>query len=1247
MVLSPWAGVPGAEGAEVAFGGGDGSAGDPFIIEDVWDLQDMNDNLTANYTLGADIDASNTITWNSGAGFVPIGTNITPFVGSLDGRNHTISGLYIHRPDTKYVGLIGYLGRGHSVKDVGLDDVEIIGGSCTGALIGYSGRFTKVSGSHSSGNVTGTGYCVGGLLGYIDDGTVDLCHSTATVVGTNTSRWYGLIGGLIGSAGETILSMSYTTGDVTGASDYVGGLIGSANGADLDRCYSTGDVVGATNWTGGLIGREEHTDIVYSYATGNVTGDRWVGGFLGGTWAGRISRCYATGNVSGGTAVGGFMGWEASSGIADCYFAGNVTGNSSVGGFTGDLDPRGELENCHYNVDAVLINGGHHLTIGGLYDAQYRDWLSNNLSLDISDYNTTLVPFFDKYDVFNIQGLRDLLGFAYVENLRFRLANDIDLTTAPGLYIPYINAEFNGEGKVISNLRLDMPFASCLGMFGANLRSSIENVGVVDCHIVGADHVGGVVGMIYRGMITRCYATGNVSGGLEVGGVVGIGSADNCFASANVTGDSFVGGYAGYLTGGHPSSGYSTGSVTGNETVGGFAGRNGWLFSNCYSSAKVSGKKYVGGLVGGWGASTPDSFWDIETSGQNESNGGTGKTTVQMQTQSTYTDAGWDFNSTWCMIDHESYPLFRWQEKEAPVADAGPDQTVDEGSLVTFDGSGSHDDNVISLRWRFEDEYHVALRGTRPNHTFENPGKYEVTLTVIDAVGTIDTDTMTVTVNDTTPPVASAGFDQTVRVGALVTFDGRDSWDNGGDINLTWTFDDDGAVTLYDLRPTYRFFRPGTFQVTLTVTDGAGILATDVVNITVVDLEAPQIVTKSDIHTNLGETATLDARLSFDNVGVTGYNWTWEYDGTWYSSEEAMTSFTYHMPGTFDVVLTITDAAGNLNTTTVQVHVIDLEHPMMDPDWDLSQVTIETLDIFVELDSSVWSDNDASFPEGANFSYTITQGERDLVAYGEHVRFDLPSEGLWYVTMTATDASGNEAMHTFDLQVDWLPTGVTPPMVDAGEDLVVTLGEQFQLTGLYVPGELTVEEVMWTLLGGTEPPWPGAELALTANKIGQFEYAFTVRDWMGNEATDTVVVSMVPRAPAVEIVTDLNVTVKKNMAVEGMAYGDTDIKLVEYRIDGGQWVPTYGAHTWSFNISINDLADGEHILEVRVDDGYSTVTTEPVTFVVDKPPEPVDSPPGPGPFGWDTWLTVGVVMVACIVFLAILFVVFHYRRTKE
>ena len=92
---------------------------------------------------------------------------------------------------------------------------------------------------------------------------------------------------------------------------------------------------------------------------------------------------------------------------------------------------------------------------------------------------------------------------------------------------------------------------------------------------------------------------------------------------------------------------------------------------NCYSAGTVTGNAKIGGLVGfqWWGTKTSDSFWDIQTSTQLTSDGGTGKTTAEMQKASTFLEAGWDFvgetaNDTediWWIDEGYDYPRLWWE----------------------------------------------------------------------------------------------------------------------------------------------------------------------------------------------------------------------------------------------------------------------------------------------------------------------------------------------------------------------------------------------------------------------------------------------------------------------------------------------------------------------------------------------------------------------------------------------------------
>ncbi len=173
-----------------------------------------------------------------------------------------------------------------------------------------------------------------------------------------------------------------------------------------------------------------------------------------------------------------------------------------------------------------------------------------------------------------------------------------------------------------------------------------------------------------------------------------------------------------------------------------------------------------------------------------------------------------------------------------PVANAGQNQTAVVGTAVTLNGSASTDNvGIVNYTWAVQGAA-VALYGETQSYTFTAVGKYNVTLTVRDAAGNIGTDTIVVTVNapaDTIPPIANAGANQSVKVGAIVIFDGSSSYDNSGHIaNYTWSFMYNGTlVKLYGASPTFKFGKAGDYTVTLTVRDDAGLTGTAQVVISV------------------------------------------------------------------------------------------------------------------------------------------------------------------------------------------------------------------------------------------------------------------------------------------------------------------------------------------------------------------------------------------------------------------------------
>ncbi|TWI62665.1 putative repeat protein (TIGR02543 family) [Desulfobotulus alkaliphilus] len=227
---------------------------------------------------------------------------------------------------------------------------------------------------------------------------------------------------------------------------------------------------------------------------------------------------------------------------------------------------------------------------------------------------------------------------------------------------------YDGGGHTISGLFINRAAEEYQGLFGATTGSAtIENLGLMDVNITGYNYVGGLVGCSFSSSsVTNSYVTGKVSGSYYVGGLVGSnsGTVNNSYATGAVTGtEMYVGGLVGLNSSGYVTNSYATGAVSGNDRVGGLVGYNyTGSVTNSYATGQVTGTGgQVGGLVGFNFYIVTNSFFDRETTGQSDTGKGTPKTTLEMKTQSTFTDAGWDFTTIWIMDDpvNSGYPFLR------------------------------------------------------------------------------------------------------------------------------------------------------------------------------------------------------------------------------------------------------------------------------------------------------------------------------------------------------------------------------------------------------------------------------------------------------------------------------------------------------------------------------------------------------------------------------------------------------------
>ncbi len=221
---------------------------------------------------------------------------------------------------------------------------------------------------------------------------------------------------------------------------------------------------------------------------------------------------------------------------------------------------------------------------------------------------------------------------------------------------------------------------------------------------------------------------------------------------------------------------------------------------------------------------------------------------------------------------------------QPPVSDAGPDQVVPTGSTVELNGSGTSDADGDTLK------FHWVLRvrptgsqavldnhkSVMPRFVADLPGRYEIDLLVHDWREFSDLETVVVTTGEAnTPPVANAGADRQVPVGATAVLDGSASSDVDGDVlGFAWRFDSVPAGSqsvLLDpasVRPSFVPDLSGSYVARLTVDDGHGGSSTDTVEIqTVPGNRAPVANAGPDQAVTAGQTAILDGRESSDPDG--------------------------------------------------------------------------------------------------------------------------------------------------------------------------------------------------------------------------------------------------------------------------------------------------------------------------------------------------------------------------------------------
>jgi hypothetical protein len=642
------------------FANGSGTQTDPYQIATFADLNGLSLDSSVwdcSFVQTADIDATESIALNNGSGFSPIGIGVTSsFHGSYDGKEFTISNLYINRPNTDYISLFG------RIESAVILNVRVINNDITG------------------------GQRVGGIVGHAHYSTViDNCFATGNILGVGTDYAGGLVGSVVDSSISNSSAISYVVGY-----NHVGGLVGYSSGP-IYNCYATGQASGIVK-VGGLIGISYHSTINNSYATGSAFGSSSVGGLAGNLYNSSASNCYSTGHVAASTTsyIGGLVGEGFMGTVANSYWNNETSGQTQSSGGIGKTTQ--EMKDISTYLDAGWdlnstwlvnshVNSGYPFLLNNVYSKLSIPNNSTNvsltptISLEIIDaflnyelyfgetpnpetnlissgsinnpisytftnpleystgyywtlklydedgasvalnFNFTTQLLFTgsgtEADPYQISNLNELIFLSEHEEFwdkYFIQISDIDASSTSdlngtagfnpiGAPIAPFTGSYNGNGYLISNISINRQTSDYMALFGYIDGATISNVSLVDCEIKGGDYTACLVGLATNySLIKNSFSTGYLrSRGAHAGGLVGYTYISTIYNS------------------------YSTSAVYG---IGAF----------------------LGGLVGkSTNSSVINCFWDTDKSGLDSSAGGIGKRSILMTNIYTFMNAGWDF----------------------------------------------------------------------------------------------------------------------------------------------------------------------------------------------------------------------------------------------------------------------------------------------------------------------------------------------------------------------------------------------------------------------------------------------------------------------------------------------------------------------------------------------------------------------------------------------------------------------------
>jgi gliding motility-associated-like protein len=477
-------------------------------------------------------------------------------------------------------------------------------------------------------------------------------------------------------------------------------------------------------------------------------------------------------------------------------------------------------------------------------------------------------------------------------------------------------------------------------------------------------------------------------------------------------------------------------------------------------------------------------------------------------------------------FDEANVTVFPGTVNQSPIANAGSNQTIVLPTTTTsLNGSGfDPDGSIVAYAWTQITGTPTVLNNINAPTLFVanlTAGIFQYQLTVTDNNGATGSSVATITVvpeGSNQPPIANAGFDQTITLPQ-----------NSIEIQGSG-FDADGSITTYNWikksgpsagtlsgqtlsKLTVSNMVSGTYVFTLTVTDNGGLTNSDDVRVIVQPATVnnnPTVNAGSDIFIRLPVSSTsITANATDIDGSISSYLWTKQSGpaSTLTGETTATLSLTNLLEGTYVFRVLVADNLGA--TASDEVTVVVAPPGINTPPVVLAGAaqTILLPTNSTSLNGSA-SDTDGSI---SNLVWTQQAGPAAATLSGTNtttLNVQNLVEGLYTFRLTATD---NESATAFSETTVNVLADHELPQVFAGNDTTLILPDNFiTITGSAIPFKGFITEFTWSQVDGSDLTLSENFPTVALNDLlpGTYTIRLTATDNFGASNSDDILVTV-------------------------------------------------------------------------------------------------------------------------------------------